>query len=181
MSFIILDRDGVINFESEDYIKSVEEWTPIPHSLEAIATLNQYGFKVLIATNQSGVGRGYYDHAMLQMIHHKLITMLAAIGGSIEDIFYCPHHPQDHCTCRKPKPGLIHQMMKKYPLQPEKTFFIGDSYVDIQAARAVGCTPLLVLTGNGQKTMQHHPELAADVLHFPDLSHAVQYVVQSLS
>src|SRR5579862_2669163 len=110
MPYIILDRDGVINYDSEAYIKSPEEWLPIPGSLEAIATLNRHGFRVLIATNQSGVSRGYYDLAMLDRIHEKLVAQLAAVGGCIEEIFFCPHHPDDHCVCRKPKPGMIYQI-----------------------------------------------------------------------
>jgi len=176
MSFIILDRDGVINFDSTEYIKTPEEWQAIPGSLEAIAQLNRYGFRVIIATNQSGIARGYYDVDTLDRIHEKLMYELAAVGGCIEEIFFCPHHPDEHCHCRKPKPGLLYQMQKKYPLNLTETFFIGDSYADMQAAQTAGCKPVLVLTGNGKKALQACPDLFR-VPHFSDLAKAVDYVL----
>jgi D-glycero-D-manno-heptose 1,7-bisphosphate phosphatase len=176
MSYIILDRDGVINYDSDQYIKSPEEWRPIPGSLEAIARLNRHGFRVLVATNQSGVARGLYDIAVLDQIHEKLMYELAAVGGYVEEIFFCPHHPEDHCPCRKPKPGLIHQIQAKYPVNVVGTFFIGDSYADMEAARSAGCTPLLVLTGNGRLTLEKHPTFS-DIPNFADLAEAVNYVI----
>jgi D-glycero-D-manno-heptose 1,7-bisphosphate phosphatase len=176
MSFVILDRDGVINYDSNEYIKSPEEWLPIPGSLEAIAQLNRYGFKVVIATNQSGVARGYYDLPMLDLIHEKLMSELAAVGGCVEEIFFCPHHPDEGCHCRKPKAGLLHQIQYKYTIELADTFFIGDSYVDVQAAQTAGCIPLLVLTGNGQSALLKYPELNT-VPRFIDLAHAVEYVL----
>jgi D-glycero-D-manno-heptose 1,7-bisphosphate phosphatase len=176
MSFIILDRDGVINYDSDEYIKSPEEWLPIPGSLDAIAQLNRAGFRVLIATNQSGVARGYYDLETLDLIHEKLMRELAACGGYIEEIFFCPHHPEEHCACRKPNPGLIYQIQKKYPIQLAHTFFIGDSLVDIQAATTSGCMPILILSSKGQKTLAEHPELI-HIPHFPNLAQAVEYVL----
>lgn len=175
-SFVILDRDGVINYDSDVYIKSPDEWIPIPGSLEAIAYLNRFGYRVLIATNQSGVARGYYDVDMLDRIHEKLMRELAAVGGYVEEIFFCPHHPNDQCGCRKPRPGLIHQMQAKYRFDLTDTFFIGDSFVDMEAARLAGCQPLLVLSGNGQLTLQRYPEVAS-LPTFPDLAHAAQYVI----
>ncbi|HVE44923.1 MAG TPA: D-glycero-beta-D-manno-heptose 1,7-bisphosphate 7-phosphatase [Gammaproteobacteria bacterium] len=176
MPFIILDRDGVINHDSREYIKSPEEWVPIKGSLEAIAQLNKAGFHVIIATNQSGIARGYYDLETLSAIHEKLTQALASVGGYIEEIFYCPHHPEDRCLCRKPQPGLIQQIQKKYAIDLKKTYFIGDSYSDIQAARAASCVPILVLTGNGQSTLAQHSDVAT-TLCFSDLSAAVDYVV----
>lgn len=174
--FIILDRDGVINFESLQYIKSPDEWLPIPGSLEAIAQLNRLGYRVLIATNQSGVARGFYDIDMLDRIHEKLMRELAAVGGYVEEIFFCPHHPDEGCACRKPKPGLIEKIAKKYPIKLEETYFIGDSLVDVQAARAAGCRPLLVLSGNGARAIELHQELA-NVPQFKDLAHAVEFII----
>ncbi len=178
MTFVILDRDGVINYESREYIKSPEEWLPIPGSLEAIAELNRHGFRILIATNQSGIARGYYDLAMLDLIHEKLMMELAAVGGHVEEIFFCPHHPDDGCVCRKPKAGLLYQMQEKYPLDLAHTFFIGDSYVDVLAAQSAGCLPILVLSGNGQIVLKKH---AAELIHVPsfvDLAHAASYVIE---
>lgn len=177
MSFIILDRDGVINYESQSYIKTPEEWCAIPGSLEAIAALNRSGFRVLIATNQSGIARNLYDIDTLDLIHEKLMRELAAVGGYIDEIFFCPHHPEDCCSCRKPKPGLLYQMQAKYSLQFEKTFFIGDSYVDMQTAKVTGCKPLLVLTGNGHQALHEHKDVLSGILNFPNLAKAVEYVL----
>lgn len=176
MPFIILDRDGVINYDSEEYIKSPEEWHPIPGSLDAIAQLNRAGFQVLIATNQSGIARGYYDLVMLDLIHEKLVKELASVGGYIDGIFFCPHHPEDNCLCRKPKPGLLHQIAEKYAINLAETFFVGDSLGDVTAALYAGCMPILVLTGKGQKAIENNPKLAS-IPNFPDLARAVPYVL----
>lgn len=173
MSFIILDRDGVINHDSNEYIKSPDEWLPIPRSLEAVATLNRAGYRVLIATNQSGIARGFYDLDMLDQIHEKMMRELAAVGGYVEEIFFCPHHPEEKCPCRKPQPGMIHAIAEKYPLSLPDTFFIGDSQADMGAALAAGCKPILVMTGNGHVTVDQHPE----VPNFANLDEAVQYVL----
>lgn len=175
MRSIILDRDGVINFESDQYIKSPAEWRPIPGSLEAIAALNRANFQVFIATNQSGVARNLYDIQTLEQIHAKFLTQLKNAGGQIKEIQYCPHHPDDDCPCRKPKPGMIDALQKKYAFDLGRTYFIGDSQKDLQAATAAGCKPLLVLTGNGEKVRgllnwQHVP-------HFKDLAAAVAFVL----
>lgn len=175
MPFIILDRDGVINYDSDFYIKSPAEWIPIPGSLEAIARLNRYGYQVLIATNQSGIARGYYDFETLDLIHEKLMRELAAVGGYIQEIFICPHHPDQQCMCRKPKPGLLQQMQEKYPVHFSEMYFIGDSMRDVEAARAMGCKPLLVLTG---KYQAHNP---SDVPTFNDLAAAVDFVLGTSS
>jgi len=174
---IILDRDGVINFDSVGYIKSPDEWHPIPGSLEAIASLNRAGYQVVVATNQSGVARGYYDLAMLGKIHEKLASSLEKFGGKIEEIFFCPHHPDEKCGCRKPQLGMFHQIQKKYsPIDLKDTFFIGDSFVDMQVAFSLPCKPILVLTSNGQRTLKEHPELES-IPHFANLAEAVQYIL----
>ena len=173
---IILDRDGVINYDSDFYIKSPDEWVPIPGSLAAIAQLNRAGYRVVIATNQSGIARGLYDLDTLSQIHEKLRQELASVGGHIEEIFFCPHHPDDNCDCRKPKLGLFKQIQAKYDIDLSDTFFIGDTLTDIQAAKEVPCKPILVLSGKGQQALLSHPELIS-VPHFPDLAEAVRYVL----
>lgn len=176
MRFIILDRDGVINYESNEYIKSPAEWLPIPGSLEAIAQLNRAGFRVLVATNQSGVARGYYDIETLDAIHEKLMQELAAVGGYIDEIFFCPHHPDAHCFCRKPKPGLLYQIQEKYAVDFMQTYFIGDSTSDVEAAQRVGCIPILLHTGNGATSLEKYPALL-NILHFADLAAAVEFII----
>ncbi|MDZ7661498.1 D-glycero-beta-D-manno-heptose 1,7-bisphosphate 7-phosphatase [Thiohalophilus sp.] len=153
MKLIILDRDGVINYDSDDYIKSVDEFMPIPGSLEAIARLNKAGYHVYVATNQSGIARGYYDEATLQQMHDKLRELLAGQGGRVDGIVYCPHGPDDHCDCRKPLPGLLERIahLSDHPL--ENVPVVGDSLRDIESARAVGATPYLVRTGKGEQTL----------------------------
>lgn len=174
---IILDRDGVINYDSDEYIKTPDEWEAIPGSLEAIAQLNRAGFRVLLVTNQSGVGRGYYNLETLDQIHEKLTQELASVGGYIEEIFFCPHHPIDNCECRKPKPGMLNKIQDKYDIDFKDVFYIGDSLVDIQVAKMVGCKPILVLTGNGKKTLAENPELS-QIENFSDLSEAVKYIIK---
>lgn len=150
---IILDRDGVINEESPFYIKSPEEWIPIPKSLEAIASLKNAGYRIFVATNQSGIARGLYTEEVLEKIHQKMAEHLAKLGASIDGIFYCPHHPNDGCDCRKPRPGLLLAIAKKFQVDLSKTLYIGDSLRDFQAAQKVGAKFSLVLTGNGKKTL----------------------------
>ncbi len=173
---IILDRDGVINYDSSEYIKSPDEWHAIPGSLEAIARLNRAGFYVMVATNQSGIARGYYDVAMLDLIHEKMVFELATVGGHIEEIFFCPHMPTDQCHCRKPQPGLLQQIQKKYEIKLDDVFFIGDKLTDVQAANAVGCKPLLVLTALEKIDTTSYPELI-NVPRFLNLAEAVEYVI----
>lgn len=153
MRLIVLDRDGVINEDSDEYIKSPDEFIPIPGSLEAIARLTQSGWRVTVATNQSGVARGMYDLATLQRIHDKLYRLLAAQGGQVEAIFFCPHGPQDNCECRKPKPGLFREIERRLQVSLEGVPAVGDSLRDLQAAQAVGARPLLVRTGKGERTL----------------------------
>lgn len=178
--FIILDRDGVINYESRDYIKSPQEWLPIPGSLEAIIRLNQAGYTIVVATNQSGVGRGYYTEAMLGQIHQKMADSLSVMGGAgaIDKIFYCPHHPDVHCRCRKPEAGLFRQIAETYQLDLSNIFSIGDSLRDIQAAQTAGCRPILVLTGNGKKTLKENQNLCKKIPVFSNLLTAVNYLIK---
>jgi D-glycero-D-manno-heptose 1,7-bisphosphate phosphatase len=173
---IILDRDGVINYDSPHYIKSPDEWIPIPGSLMAIADLNRAGYRVIIATNQSGVARGLYTLETLSQIHEKLIRELAAVGGYIEEIFFCPHLPSENCDCRKPKTGMFKQIQKKYLADLSHTFFIGDSLTDMQAAIAVPCKPIFLLS-KGEHILEPYPEFLT-IPRFPHLAAAVQFVLE---
>jgi D-glycero-D-manno-heptose 1,7-bisphosphate phosphatase len=152
MKTIILDRDGVINVDSALYIKSPAEWQPIAGSLEAIARLNHAGYRVLVATNQSGIGRGLFDMDTLNAMHEKMHKHLAAVGGRIDAIFYCPHTADEGCACRKPQPGMFERIAKVYNIDLKGVPAVGDSLRDLQAGSAVGCAPMLVRTGKGQKT-----------------------------
>jgi D-glycero-D-manno-heptose 1,7-bisphosphate phosphatase len=157
--YVLLDRDGVINQDSDDFIKSPEEWLPIDGSLEAIALLNKHGYKVIVITNQSGVARGLFDTAMLEKIHAKMQHMTEAKGGKIDAIYYCPHGPDDGCNCRKPKTGLLEQFATDSHISLSGIAAIGDSLRDLQAAQAVGASPILVKTGKGKKTLNNNPNL----------------------
>lgn len=148
IKLIILDRDGVINYDSDDFIKSPDEWRAIPGSLEAIALLNKAGIKVAIASNQSGLARGYFTEDTLQKIHEKMLNELRQHHGHVDKIFYCPHGPKDNCLCRKPKPGMLLQAFKYFNITPEETCFAGDSQRDIDAAAAAGCHSALIDTNN---------------------------------
>jgi D-glycero-D-manno-heptose 1,7-bisphosphate phosphatase len=173
MKLIILDRDGVINEDSDDYIKSPEEWLPIPGSLQAIARLTQAGYHIVVATNQSGVGRGLFDMATLQRIHDKMHRAVAAQGGQIEAIFFCPHAPEDNCECRKPKPGLFRNIAARLQMELRGVPAIGDTLRDIQAAQAVGARPILVRTGKGAMTAARGEGLAG-VAVYADLAAATE-------
>lgn len=165
----ILDRDGVLNFESAAYIKTPDEWIPIPGSIEAVARLSKAGNKIVIATNQAGVGRGLFTLSTLEKIHHKMISLIESRGGKIEKIYFCPHVPADNCDCRKPKPGMLLQIQKDFNLKSTEMIFIGDSDRDYQAAKAVGCEFILVKTGNGEEA----EKTIKDVKMFDDLASAV--------
>jgi D-glycero-D-manno-heptose 1,7-bisphosphate phosphatase len=144
---IILDRDGVINYDSVNYIRTPEEWHPIPGSLEAIVRLKKAGFRVAVATNQSGIGRGYYTEKTLQAMHQKMQDALAAVAQEklqIDAIFYCPHLPTDNCECRKPKPGLLKKIAEHFQCSLIQVPFIGDNLSDVQTALAVGAAPILI-------------------------------------
>ena len=169
MKLIILDRDGVINRDSDQFIKSPEEWIPLEGSLEAIARLNQWGWRVVVATNQSGIGRGLFDMATLNAIHDKMTRALAQKGGALDAIFFCPHAADSTCDCRKPKPGMLLQIGERFNVDLTTVPVVGDSLRDLQAAAAADCRPYLVLTGKGESTRQD-PALPADTLVYPDLA-----------
>ncbi|MDD5056729.1 MAG: D-glycero-beta-D-manno-heptose 1,7-bisphosphate 7-phosphatase [Sideroxydans sp.] len=169
MKLIILDRDGVINFDSDQFIKSPDEWKPIPGSLEAIARLNQAGYRVVVATNQSGIGRGLFDMPTLNAIHNKMHKSLALVGGRIDAIFFCPHTSETECTCRKPKSGMIEEIAVRYGASLKGVPAVGDSLRDLEAAARVEAQPYLVLTGKGAKT-QAAGGLPAGTLIYPDLA-----------
>ncbi len=168
MKLIILDRDGVINEDSDDYIKSVAEWQAIPGSLEAIARLSQAGWRVFIASNQSGIGRGLFDYDSLFAIHARLQQAVITLGGYVEGIEFAPEHPDLATDMRKPNPGMLRDIAKRLGLGLDGVPFVGDTVSDIQAARAVGASPILVRTGKGQRTETTHE--AAGVPVYKDLS-----------
>lgn len=153
MKLVILDRDGVINEDSEEFIKTPDEWIPLPGSLEAIAQLTNAGWRVIVATNQSGIARKLFDIDTLNAIHDKMYNMVNEYGGVIEAVFFCPHGPKDHCECRKPKPGMLEEISQRLRVDLEGVPVIGDSLRDLQAARAVSAQPVLVRTGKGTKTL----------------------------
>ena len=169
---VILDRDGVINEDSDDYIKCAEEWLPIPGSLEAIARLNHAGIKVTVATNQSGIGRGIFSLDDLNQIHAKFQRTLARVGGHVDGIFFCPHAPEANCRCRKPAPGLLRSIGRRFALSLTDVPFIGDSGRDVEAALAVRAKPMLVRSGKGTRTLVQTPGFA-DYPVFDDLAAAV--------
>lgn len=176
MKLVILDRDGVINKESDAYIKSPEEWFPLPGSLEAIARLYKNGYSVVIASNQSGVGRGYFTLDTLAAIHGRMRREVEALGGKIDGVFFCPHRPEDNCDCRKPKTGLFKQIAERYKVDLKGVPMIGDAVRDIIAARSVGGRPILVLTGRGREALDTLPE----VEHYADLSAAVAQLMAEI-
>ncbi len=153
MKLIILDRDGVINQDSDLYIKSVAEWLPIPGSAEAIARLNHAGYRVVVATNQSGISRGLFDTATLNLMHDKMHKLVAQAGGRIDAVFYCPHKNDDHCACRKPAPGMFEEIAKRFRMSLAGVPAVGDSLRDLVASAALGCQPMVVRTGKGAKTL----------------------------
>ena len=169
MKLVILDRDGVINHDSDQYIKSPEEWTPIPGSLEAIARLHREGYKVIVASNQSGVARGLFDMDVLGRIHAKMLEAVRAKGGEIDAIFFCPHKPEDNCRCRKPLPGLFLEIIDRLKANLSGVYAVGDSERDILAARAVAARAVLVRPGKGKRTLKKS-KLLADVPVFDDLA-----------
>jgi len=178
MKLIILDRDGVINFGSDQFIKTPDEWKPIPGSLEAIARLTREGWRVVVATNQSGLARGLFEMATLNAIHAKMHKAVAQAGGRIEAIFYCPHAAEMDCACRKPKPGLFDEIAARYARDLNDVPAVGDSLRDLQAAASVGARPLLVRTGKGEKTLAAGG-LPADTPVFSDLGEAVEHLLKA--
>jgi len=176
MHLVVLDRDGVINYDSDAYIKSPAEWRPIPGSLDAIARLHRAGFTVTVATNQSGVTRGLFTLAALDAIHRKMNNAIEVAGGKLETVFVCPHAPWDNCNCRKPKPGLLNQIAEQFHVNLHGVPVIGDSLRDIQAAENVGARPLLVRSGYGEKTFESLGHLQR-VEVFKDLAAAADQLI----
>lgn len=177
MKLIILDRDGVINEDADDFIKSPEEFVPLPGSLAAIARLNQAGYRVLIASNQSGIARGLFTVDTLHRIHDKLHRLLDDVGGEVEAIFFCPHGPDAGCECRKPRPGLLIDIGKRLQVPLTGVPVVGDSLRDLQAAQAVDAQALLVRTGKGMRTLAHGEGLDG-IAVFDDLSAVVDHLLQ---
>ncbi len=176
MKLVILDRDGVINHDSDQFIKSPEEWKPIPGSLEAIARLCQADYRVVVATNQSGVGRGLFDMAMLNAIHDKMCKSVAQAGGRIDAVFFCPHAADSNCECRTPKSGMIEEIAARYNMSLNGVPAVGDSLRDLEATARLGAQPILVLTGKGMKT-QAKGGLPPGTLIYSDLAAAVATLV----
>ncbi|MDP6993440.1 MAG: D-glycero-beta-D-manno-heptose 1,7-bisphosphate 7-phosphatase [Woeseiaceae bacterium] len=177
---VILDRDGVINQDSDEFIKSPDEWAPIPGSLAAIGRLSCAGFEVAVATNQSGIGRKLFDVTALNAIHRKMVDAARDAGGDIGNIVYCPHHPDAGCDCRKPQPGLLNQLSRRYGVPLDNVPVIGDSVRDIDAALAVGARPILVLTGNGVRTRKVLSDRGIDIDTFDDLGAAADALSSQL-
>ena len=176
MQLIILDRDGVINEDSDEFIKSPVEWNPVRGSLEAIARLHRAGWRVVVATNQSGIARKLFDLDTLARIHETMHRSVIESGGLIEAVFFCPHGPDDNCNCRKPLPGMFHDIAARLHINLQGVPAIGDSLRDIQAAQAAGATPLLVKTGKGSGTV-NHPDFDPSVPVYNDLYGAVDHLL----
>lgn len=186
MKLVILDRDGVINQDSANFIKNPNEWVAIPGSLEAIALLNQSGYKVAIATNQSGISRGLFDMATLNRIHEKMHRELALLGGRVEAVFFCPHAADEHCHCRKPDTGMIEEIGKRFSMDLLQVPAVGDALRDLQAFANAGCQPILVLTGKGEETLvasKQNPDkaLPTNTWICADLSEAVNKIIEVYS
>jgi D-glycero-D-manno-heptose 1,7-bisphosphate phosphatase len=169
MKLVILDRDGTINEDSDAYIKSVAEWRPVPGSLEAIARLSQAGYRLVVATNQSGIARGLFDTTTLVSIHDTLQRAAAQAGGRIDAFFFCPHAADSSCQCRKPKPGMLIEIARRFNVSLADTYMVGDSHRDVEAAAAAGAKPVLVLTGKGERTQQDG-KLPPGTEVYPDLA-----------
>lgn len=176
MKLVILDRDGVINQDSDQFIKNTTEWKPIPGSLEAIAKLNHAGYRVVVASNQSGIGRGLLDMGALNAINDKMYRILAQMGGRIDALFYCPHAADANCDCRKPKPGMFVDIAQRFNVDLAGVPSVGDSLRDLQASTTAGAQPILVLTGKGSKTLEAGG-LPEGTLIFADLAEAVRHIV----
>ena len=176
MKLVVLDRDGVINFDSVHFIKSTNEWIPIQGSLEAIALLNQNGYRVAIATNQSGISRGLFDMVTLNAIHDKMHKALGQFGGRIDAMFYCPHAAENHCSCRKPKPGMMEEIGRRFGMDMKGVPMVGDALRDLQAGAVLGMQPILVRTGKGEATLAAGG-LPEGTLVFADLAEAVQHII----
>ena len=179
---IILDRDGVINHDSDEYIKSLQEWQPIEGSLEAIARLNHAGYQIVVATNQSGIARKLFTMDTLVDMHNKMIRLVEEVGGHIDAIFFCPHAPRDHCDCRKPKPGMLIDISKRFHVPFKNLIVVGDSLRDLQAASAINAQPYLVKTGKGEKIVGLLDESGlGDVPVFNDLADFAEHLIANPS
>ncbi len=176
MKLVILDRDGVINKDSVNFIKNPNEWIALPGSLEAIALLNQSGFRVAIATNQSGIARGLLDMATLNAINDKMHRALAQMGGRIDAMFYCPHTADDNCECRKPKTGMILDIGRRFSVELSEVYAVGDTLRDLRAFADAGCKPILVRSGKGEETLAAG-SLPPNMLIFADLNEAAQHII----
>jgi D-glycero-D-manno-heptose 1,7-bisphosphate phosphatase len=177
---VILDRDGVINYDSDAFIKTEDEWQAIPQSLEAIALLNQAGVRVVICTNQSGLHRGLFDMPTLNKMHQKMKNELQKFSGEIDAIFFCPHTAQENCTCRKPKPGMLEEIQRRYHVNLQGVPMVGDSLRDLQAGAAMNCSLHLVLTGKGTKTLNADTQLPMHTLIHNDLMAFAQHYLELL-
>jgi D-glycero-D-manno-heptose 1,7-bisphosphate phosphatase len=177
MKLVILDRDGVINQDSASFIKDPDEWQPLPGSLKAIAKLNQAGFHVVVATNQSAVGRSLLEMATLNAIHDKMHRAVGQAGGRIDAVFFCPHGYEDNCGCRKPKTGLLEEISRRFNTELNGVPFVGDAMRDLQCAAAAGAQPVLVLTGKGEAT-RREGELPAGTKVYADLAAAARAIAR---
>jgi D-glycero-D-manno-heptose 1,7-bisphosphate phosphatase len=181
MKLVILDRDGTINHEREDYIKSADEWVPLPGALEAIARLNHAGWHVVVATNQSGIGRGLFDMVALNAMHARMNQLLARHGGRVEAVFFCPHTPEDQCTCRKPQPGLFQMIGQRFGVSLAGVPMVGDLPRDVLAAQSVGCEPHLVRTGQAANMTEAElidlRQRVSDLTIHPDLSSFADFLI----
>ena len=178
MKLIILDRDGVINQDRDDFVKSVDEWIPIEGSMDAIAFLTQAGYNIAVATNQSGIGRKYFTVQDLTEMHAKMHRLVRQAGGEIDGIWFCPHTAADNCDCRKPKPGMIYDILERFKADPAETWLVGDSLRDLQAMHEAGGKTALVLTGKGKKTLsQQEKELPENTQIFDSLLAFSQYIM----
>ena len=177
MPTIVLDRDGVINQDSDAYIKNPDEWHAIKGSLEAIRRLNDAGYDVCVATNQSGLGRDLFSIETLAAIHQKMINELEAVGGRVQLIAFCPHHPDVGCDCRKPKPGLLQAINEQFSLDPDTTWMVGDTAKDIECARRMGIRGALVKTGKGQRELDNEVVSRETTPVFSDLSEFVNWLL----
>jgi len=174
---VLLDRDGVINEDSDAYIKHPDEWHALPGSLETISKLNQHQIAVIVVSNQSGLGRGLFDHKTLDAIHEKMHQQLSRLGGHITEVFYCPHKPDENCNCRKPKTGMLDAIEKKYNLSLVNVPFIGDTDKDLELAKAKGCLPILVKTGKGKNYYENQKTQLENTLVFDNLEQAGDYLL----
>jgi len=176
---VILDRDGVINEDRDDYVKSVDEWIAIPGSIEAIAKLTKTGYTVVVATNQSGLSRGLFDLDELEAMNDKLCRSVESLGGEIAGVFYCPHHPDDNCECRKPRTGLLDAIEDTLGLSVTGAPFIGDSLRDLQAAESKKCLPVLVKTGKGERTLGQPMKINSQIKIFDNLADAADAIINN--